>query len=256
MEWCVSDCGKYKVESITASTFSGGLDVIRKGFCEDESVCIGSEVNLNPPAIEELLELCAYAALDGVSLAAIDVKTNEVAAVAFNKIQLPNADTNERPFFDIFAEERCNEESSRSLIKFMANIDERCNLFEKYNADCSLEIMFLATMAAHRNQGLGTLLCKASLEVCRKLRNTKLPTIKPQDLGPQFNHIPPSPELKTYPKICQAIFTSNISQAVGKKIGFNEDIRVPYTEFEFKGITYATRIGPSAPDCALVSIVL
>lgn len=68
--------------------FFFNIQVIREGFCKDEAVCIGTEVNLNPRAIEEIIELCAYAALDGVSLVAIDVNSNEVVAVAFNKIQV------------------------------------------------------------------------------------------------------------------------------------------------------------------------
>ena len=62
--------------------------VISEAFCQDEAVSIGSEVNKNPKAIEELLELCADAALDGVSVVAVAVDTGEVVSVAFNKIQV------------------------------------------------------------------------------------------------------------------------------------------------------------------------
>lgn len=49
---------------------------------------IGSEVNKDLKAAQELLELCADAALDGVSLVAVVVDTGEVVAVAFNKLQV------------------------------------------------------------------------------------------------------------------------------------------------------------------------
>lgn len=62
--------------------------VIREAFCQDESVCIGTEVNKNPVAAEELLELCADAALDGVSLVAVATDTGEVVSAAFNKLQV------------------------------------------------------------------------------------------------------------------------------------------------------------------------
>lgn len=64
------------------------FQVIRHAFCLDEAVSIGSEVNKNPIAAEELLELCADAALDGVSLVAIENTTGEEVAVAFNKLQV------------------------------------------------------------------------------------------------------------------------------------------------------------------------
>lgn len=51
-------------------------------------MCIGTEVNKNPVAAEELLELCADAALDGVSLVAVATNSGEVAAVTFNKLQV------------------------------------------------------------------------------------------------------------------------------------------------------------------------
>lgn len=64
------------------------LQVIKDSFCQDEAVSIGSEVNKNLVAAQELLELCADAALDCVSLVAIDTNSGQVVAVAFNKLQV------------------------------------------------------------------------------------------------------------------------------------------------------------------------
>lgn len=64
------------------------LQVIKEGFCKDETVCIGTEVNINPIAAEELLEVCADAALDGVSIVAVDISTGEVVSACFNKLQV------------------------------------------------------------------------------------------------------------------------------------------------------------------------
>ncbi|GBP49435.1 hypothetical protein EVAR_38203_1 [Eumeta japonica] len=233
--------------------------VIREAFCPDEAVCVGSDVCNNPQAAEELLELCAYAALDGVSLVAIYIPTGEVVAVAFNKIQVPADDSTEKSFFERFAEERCTQESARSLINFMANVDERCNLFEKYeypfryNVDCSLEIMFLATLREHRRHGLGTLLCKESIRLAAKLRNGVVHGMTPEDLGAKYSNLLPQELPKTYPKICQAILTSKASQKVGAALDFTVDLRVSYEEFVFDGKTYADRIGPLSPCCELVS---
>ncbi|CAH2244515.1 jg17988 [Pararge aegeria aegeria] len=131
MELFITENGKYRIESLSPTTFPGALRIIRDVFCQDENVSIGSEVNKNLKAAEELLELCADAALDGVSLVAIEINTGEVVSVSFNKIQIQTTDASEKPFFDIFAEERCTQASSRSLIQFMANVDARCNFFKK-----------------------------------------------------------------------------------------------------------------------------
>lgn len=116
--------------------------------------------------------------------------------------------------------------------------------------------MFIATLQGHRQRGLSKLLTKQSIEQARKVRDGVIAIINPQDLGAKYSHIPPSGELKTYPKLCQAIFTSYISQKLGHSLNFTIDLKVPYTEFVYNDKTYADRIGPESPYCELVSIVL
>ncbi|CAH2039742.1 unnamed protein product, partial [Iphiclides podalirius] len=250
----VSD--KYRIECLSATTFPGALRVIKEAFCQDEYVSIGSEVNKNPIAAEELLELCADAALDGVSLVAVTLSTEEVVAVAFNKIQVQSTSESEKPFFEIFAEERCTQESSRSLIQFMANVDGRCNLFEKYGVDCSLEIMFLATLREHRKQKLGTLLCKYSVEIARRLRDGPIAEIAVRDLGPNYSMIKSREPVETYPKICQAIWTSKGSQKIGEALNFTVHLTVPLKEFIFEGKSYSERIGDDSAFCEVVGKAL
>lgn len=61
---------------------------MKEALWKDEAVSIATKVNENPQAMEELLELCADAALDGVSLVAVAVKTGEVCSAIFNKIKV------------------------------------------------------------------------------------------------------------------------------------------------------------------------
>ncbi|CAK1586313.1 unnamed protein product [Parnassius mnemosyne] len=260
MEWgnsksvIISD--KYRIECLSPATIEGALRVIKESFCQDEYVSIGSEVNKNPVAAEELLELCADAALDGVSLVVVELSTEEVVAVAFNKIQVQSSSVSEKPFFEIFAEERCTQESSRSLIQFMAIVDGRCNLFEKYGVDCSLEIMFLATLREHRKQKLGTLLCKYSVDLARKLKDGPITKITVDNLGPKYKMIKPREPNKTYPKICQAIWTSIGSQKIGKALDFTVHLTVPLKEFVYDGKPYTERIGDDSAFCEVVAKAL
>ncbi|XP_028036312.1 uncharacterized protein LOC114247525 isoform X2 [Bombyx mandarina] len=253
MEWFTTDDGKYKIVSLTAATFPGALDIIREDFCQDESVCIGTEVNKNPLAAEELLELCADAAIDGASLVAVAVDSGEVAAVAFNKLQVSSS--TEKPFFEIFAEERCTQTSSRALIEFMAEVDGTCNFFEKFQADCSLEIMFLGTQRAHRNRKLGTILCKYSIEVAKKLKTGPVSSLTLDDLGQNYSSMKPRDITTKYPKFCQALWTSIATQKIGKKLGFTVHLRVSFEQFTYNGKSYVERIGYD-PFCEAVAMSL
>lgn len=86
--WGSNENGQIEFESLSDETLEGALDVIRKSFFLYESVSIGVELSSEPGASEELEELCLNAAKDGVSVVAIDITTNEVVGVAFNKIQV------------------------------------------------------------------------------------------------------------------------------------------------------------------------
>ncbi|XP_050351909.1 uncharacterized protein LOC126774426 [Nymphalis io] len=255
MIWHITDNG-YRIESLTPATFPGALKVIKLALCQDEAVSIGSEVNTNPKAAEELLELGADAALDGVSLVAVNVKTEEVVAVAFNKIQVKTSDASEKSFFEIFADERCTQASSRSLIKFMADVDGRCNLFEKYKVDCSFEIMFLATFREHRRQNLGTQLCKCSIDLARKIKDGAITPINVHDLGPEYSHLKMRKPIDTYPKICQAILTVEASRKIGRTLNFTVHLTVSLSEFVFNGKTYTERIGDEAAFCEVAALYL
>ncbi|XP_052754954.1 uncharacterized protein LOC113510988 isoform X2 [Galleria mellonella] len=253
MESFTTECGKYRIESLSGATFSGALEVIRVAFCQDESVCIGCEVNENPVAIEELLELCADAALDAVSLVAVEIETGEVVAVAFNKIQVAATDTSERAFFETFAKERCTQGPSRSLVEFMADVDARCNLFEKYAVDCSLEIMFLATKREHRRRKLAQLLCKVALDLAKKLKDGPVSKITLEELGSKYSMLKPRSPTTKYPKICQAIWTSEGTQRIGKNLNFIVHLTVPFKEFMYEGKSYAERIGSVPSFCEVVA---
>ncbi|CAG4950534.1 unnamed protein product [Colias eurytheme] len=256
MEWCTTCNGKYRIESLSVKTFAGALNVITESFCQDEYVSIGCGINKNPKAAEELLELCADAALDGVSLVAVDTDTDQVVAVAFNKIQVQTSSASEKAFFEIFAEERCEEEAARSLIQFMAIVDGRCNLFEKYGVDCSYEIMFLATLREHRHKGLAKDLCKASIEVAKQVKHGPIAPLTVEELGPKYSMLQPRQPITTYPKICQAIWTSIGSQKVGKALNFTVHLTVPLSEFVFDGKTYTERIGNESAFCEVAAIGL
>ncbi|CAG9561079.1 unnamed protein product [Danaus chrysippus] len=230
--------------------------IIKEDFFKEEVVSIACEVNKNLKAIEELLELCADAALDCVSVVAVVVETGEVAAVLFNKIQVQSTDASEKPFFAIFAEERCSQTSSRSLVEFMVDVDGRCNFFEKYNVDCSFELMFFGTKSTHRRRGLAKLLIQSSINIARKYKDLNMTQLCVNDLGPKYAHLMPHKPYGTYPKICQAIMTAEGTRRIAKALKFTVHLTLPLSKFVFNGKTYTERIGEESSFCEVVALAL
>lgn len=65
------------------------IEVIRKSFFQYETVCVGSEINLNSVAQKDLEGLC-YDALkkSDVSIIARDIESDKIVGVSINVIQV------------------------------------------------------------------------------------------------------------------------------------------------------------------------
>ncbi|CAH2091291.1 unnamed protein product [Euphydryas editha] len=228
---------------------------MKEALWQNEVVSIATEVNKNPKAAEELLELCADAALDGVSLVAVVVKTGEVVTALFNKIKVKTP--SEKTFFEIFMTERCTQASSRALVNFMADVDGGCNLFELYNVDCSFDLMFLATLREYRKQNLGTLICKYSVEIARKVRDGFVVPINVADLGPKYSHLKKTTKpIEPYPKICQVLCTVKESQKIVEKLKFKVHLTVPLSLYVYDGKRFTERIGDEDAICQISALPL
>lgn len=243
--WGSTEDGAIEFESLTEDTLEGALDVIRRSFFVHESVSRGVALLSEPGAARELEELCLDAARDGVSVVAIDVATGRVVGVAFNKIQVNNY--GERSAFEVFSE-NCKCKASKALVDFMINVDARLNLFEHYNVDTILEIMFLATLPGYTRRRIGELLTSSSVELASELRRGKPVKTPVTVLGDNTLRNP-----KSVPQLVSAIMTSNYSQKIASKCGFETLTRVDYTEFSHDGCTFASRVGSEHRDCTLVA---
>ncbi|XP_012235353.1 arylalkylamine N-acetyltransferase-like 2 isoform X2 [Linepithema humile] len=244
--WGSTEDGRIEFESLTDETLEGALDVIRKGFFPHESICTGVNLTSEPGASEELEELCLNATRDGVSVVAIDVHSNEVVGVCFNKIQILSAGS-EKSYFESFRD-NCRYKSSKHLVDFMINIDSRINLFKHYNVNCILELMFLATLPDYRGRRIGELLITSSLELGKELRRDK--KVK----TPVTIHC--SNELTnadTVPVLASAIMTSSYSQRIAMKLHFDQLLEVSYDEFEFDGKKFSETISREHQRCTLVA---
>jgi hypothetical protein len=66
------------------------MECLRKSFFCCESVCIGTEININIDAQKDLERLCKEVANDGVSLIMKHKESGKIVGVSFNKIQVNN----------------------------------------------------------------------------------------------------------------------------------------------------------------------
>lgn len=244
--WGTSEDAAIEFESLTDATLGGALNVIRESFFVHESVSRGVDLFSEPGATRELEELCLDAAKDGVSVVAVHVGSREVVGVAFNKIQVLT-NSSEKSAFELFSE-NCKYKSSKALVDFMIDVDSRIDLFKHYNAKCIFEVMFLATLTSNQKRRIGELLVSSSLEVAKQLKKgnaVKTPVTVNGDNSIRNQ--------ESVPSLVSAIMTSNYSQRIAAKLGFEKLVTVNYNEFSFAGKSYSERIGAEHQNCILVA---
>uniref|UniRef100_A0A8W7PNJ7 N-acetyltransferase domain-containing protein n=1 Tax=Anopheles coluzzii TaxID=1518534 RepID=A0A8W7PNJ7_ANOCL len=123
-------------------------------------------------------------------------------------------------YFEQFRDTKCTTDSSRSVLNYMIAMDAKVNLFERYGVSCFMDIMYLATLPTYSGHGIATRLVEQSVQLARDLKNGTI-VLESNDQSP--------------PELISALFSSNISQRVGEKVGFTFIKEVPHSE------TYATR---------------
>uniref|UniRef100_A0A182SBC2 N-acetyltransferase domain-containing protein n=1 Tax=Anopheles maculatus TaxID=74869 RepID=A0A182SBC2_9DIPT len=219
------------------------MEVLRKSFFLHEMVCIGAEVDLTPQAQKDLEQLCLDVADAGVSMIARHVPSDTIVGVSFNVLQTPSG-PDDANYFEQFRDNKCTNDSSRSLMQYMITMDAKVNLFERFNVSCLLEIMFLATLPSYEGHGVGTKLVRESVRLAKELKSGKAVPTKASAGESSGTFIKP--------QLVSANFTSRISQRVGEKVGFTIINQVPHSEFVYNGRTYSDRIGPEHPFSILV----
>ncbi|PZC84316.1 hypothetical protein B5X24_HaOG205511 [Helicoverpa armigera] len=191
--------------------------------------------------MEELLELCADAALDGMSLVAVSNDSDEVVSAMFNKLQEVPTKGSEKTFFETFAEERCKRASSRALVDLMVEFDTKCNFYERYNVDCGCEFMFLGTHRHHRQKHLGELLCQTAVEQTRKIKDNPVTPLSIQDLGQKYSFMKPRKPVTKIPKICTALCSAIGTQKIVRSLGFTVVATFSLTDCLFNGKPFSER---------------
>lgn len=130
----------------------------------------------------------------------------------------------------------------------MINIDSRIDLFKRYNTDCIFEIMFLATLPPNQKCRIGELLITSSIKIANELKKGN-----PVKTPIMLNNVNTIENLKTIPNVASAIMTSNYSQKIAAKCGFENLLSISYDEFHFNKKTFSENIGDEHRNCILVA---
>lgn len=203
------------------------MRVVECGFLDKENVCIACDIS-KPESVDarnDLIRLCDEVAKDGVSIVAVHKSTNKIVGLSFNKIQVLEEDSS---FFGRFKDNDCTSVNSRALMQIMIDIDSRFDFFKHFKTNCLFEVMFLGTHPDFVKKGIAKQLVIHSLEIARQLKNG----VRPMPIGME----------SFKPTIASAIWTSIYSQKIALACNFKMYLDVPYTDLEFDGVSYDTRI--------------
>ncbi|XP_057318437.1 uncharacterized protein LOC130663311 isoform X2 [Microplitis mediator] len=233
--WGSTEDGEIILESLTLETLDDALNVIRNSFFPDENMSKGCGLLSEPGASEEAEQLILAIVKDGLSIVARDVITNEVVGTIFNKL-FKRQTGNEKSEVEIFRD-NFKHKASKCFIDVYEDVGSRVDLFKLYNADCTMEMMFLAVRRDYRQRGIAGLLVSSSLELGRQLYKG-IPVKTSVDIdGKSITNA------DDIPSIASVTMTSPYSQKLLDKFGFDKVIEVSFNEVMFNGRSLSEQIG-------------
>lgn len=199
----------------------------------------GTEVNMCEQAKKDLSLLCLHTAKDGISLLARDKNTQEIVGFLFNKVQFLPENHTEQSYFENFRDNICKSESSKALMNYMIEMDAKIDIFEKFNINCLIELMFIGVIPQYEKRGIATKIAEIAVLIAKGLKEGKFIELLPDHLKSKR------------PQLVAALWTSRFSQKVGANLDFVTLYEESYENFTFKGKTFASRIGPTHPTSTL-----
>ncbi|XP_076384175.1 uncharacterized protein LOC143262195 [Megalopta genalis] len=258
IQWGSINGGEIEFESLTENTLEGALEVIWKSFFTNESICKVVNLISASCSARALMELCVEIARDGVSIVAVDVKTEEVVGVVLNKIKILRDHPVQRdPLTNPYGQkswlerfnDNCIHHAARGYVDFLIAIHSKINLFKYYNIDCIMECMFLATLPEMQQQKIGEGLVCVSVEVANALNNgqqVKVPLFYTGINSMIHNFL-------SIPKLVTAIMTSNYAQIIARRCRLKVLERINYRGFRYGDVSFRKRIGKEHRDFTVVA---
>ncbi|XP_017793976.1 PREDICTED: uncharacterized protein LOC108575646 [Habropoda laboriosa] len=198
-----------------------------------ENLAIGLGMFEEAGAPEEMRLVFKEVIKDGATLIAVDRKTNELAAVAFNIIHA-RPKPGEEDKMEVFVEENLRHRSTRQLVKFVGDIESSVDIFDTYNVHGVMELFYLGTNPRYQGRGIGLKMVQKCIELGRGLLSGSMRRYSFGD-DPVEQH--------TRPELIYGVFTSNYSQRIADTLGLEPLNEVRYEDFTFAGKKMSERIG-------------
>ncbi|XP_068985904.1 arylalkylamine N-acetyltransferase 1-like isoform X1 [Bombus flavifrons] len=200
---------------------------------KQENLAIGLGMFEEDGAPEEMLLVFKEVIKDGTTLIAVDKKTNELAAVAFNKLHArPKEGVKDE--LEVFIEENLRHQTCRQLVKLLDDTQCSVDIFERNNANGALELFYLGTNPRYQGRGIGRQMVEKCIEFGRGLLNG---TMKRTSIDGDVL------EQHVLPEIIFGVFASNYSQRIADKLGFEVLHEFRYEDYSFAGRKMSERIG-------------
>lgn len=199
---------------------------------KQENLAIGLGMFEEDGAPEEMNLLFREVIKDGMTLIAVDKRTDEVAAVAFNKLRAKPR-KGEKDELDSFIEENLKHQTCRKLIKFLDDIDN-VDIFERYDTNGAMEVFYLGTDPRYQGRGIGRRMMQECIGFGRGLLNG---TRRRTSIDGVIL------EQSVIPSIIFGVFASNYSQRIADKLGFHVLHEVRYDDYASNGRKMSERIG-------------
>lgn len=228
----LSSKGQLEFKLLTMDKVEEALN-IQTQTMEQECLAIGVGMFEEEGAPEEMRLVFREVIKDGTTIIAVDTETNQLAAVAFNKIH-GRPTEGEKDSFEIFVEENLKHQSCQELVKFLDSIQTNVNIFEKYNVNGAMELFYLGTNPRYQGRGIGYQMAQKCIEFARGLLNG---TEKRRSIdGSVMNdHV--------LPELIYGVFASNYSQRIADTMSFEVLHEVRYDDYSCAGKRMADRIG-------------
>lgn len=142
----------------------------------------------------------------------------------------PNS-PDEKMFPEIFKEKHCKDEKSQYYMQAIIDAAYKYDVFTNYNTNCYIELMFLSTLPEYRQKSIAKTLCYYTVKIAEELKN-----------GIGLERVPEY--LRQYrPSCVVAMFASNYSIAIGRKLNFDFIDENYYDDIEYNGKKMSDRIG-------------
>jgi hypothetical protein len=130
-------------------------------------------------------------------------------------------------------------------------MEDKVDIFEHYGVTKIIDHMFLSTHIDYYRKGIAHGLVAATVSIARALnRGEDVAVPISEDKYPWKNRTPPEVQAVI------ALFTSPISQRIGKSLGWDEIVTAGYNQIFYRGESYASRLDKNNQNTVYMSIKL